>query len=197
MTASVNGGGGRRLAWVVAPVVVFAAIAVMFAFALRGSDPSNLPSALIGKPAPAATFMPVEWAVRDGRAIKDFTREDLSAGKVTLVNFWASWCGPCIQEHPFLMALSRRQDIQLFGVNYKDKPERGSGFLKRHGNPFARLVADRDGRGAIEWGVYGMPETFLVDGKGRIVFKHVGPIDDRVLRDKLLPAIARAQVSKP
>lgn len=196
MTTAPNG-GGRRIAWVLAPVVVFAAIAVMFAFALRGSDPSNLPSALVGKPAPAVSFPPVEGVAQGGKPLPGFATSDLAAGRITIVNFWASWCGPCIQEHPFLMALSRRQDVQLFGVNYKDKPERGAGFLKRHGNPFARLGADIEGRGAIEWGVYGMPETFVVDGAGRIVFKHVGAIDEGVLRGKLLPAIARAQAAQP
>ena len=194
--AAAENGGGRRIAWVVAPVVVFAAIAILFAFALRGGDPSTLPSALMGKPAPDVQFPALGGVTRAGKPVPGIGHGDLARGKVTIVNFWASWCAPCILEHPYLMELSKRSDIQIFGVNYKDAPPRGAQFIARHGNPFARLGADVEGRGAIEWGVYGMPETFVVDGRGRIVYKHVGPIDEKVLRNKLLPIIAQAGASQ-
>ena len=109
------------------------------------------------------------------------------------MNFWASWCVPCVQEHPLLVALKERTGVRLYGVNYKDQAAAARRFLGRYGNPFTAVGVDGDGRAAIEWGVYGMPETFVVDGKGRIVYKHVGPITPETLETKIIPAIRAAE----
>lgn len=181
----------RRIGWVVVPLLVFLVLAALFAYALSSGDPSKLPSALIDKPAPDYSFPGMKGLVADGKPMPGVSKADLGGGQVTVVNFWASWCAPCVQEHPFLVALADR-GVRLVGINYKDKPPGGLNFLARHGNPFRRVGTDESGRGAIEWGVYGMPETFVVDGDGRIVFKHVGPIDARILKERLLPAIEKA-----
>jgi cytochrome c biogenesis protein CcmG, thiol:disulfide interchange protein DsbE len=186
--------GGRkpgRYGWVVAPLLIFMVMAAMFGFALWSGDPSKIPSAMIGKPVPAFAFPALDGLTKDGKPVPGVTATDLSNGQLTVVNFWASWCGPCIQEHPYLVALAER-GVRIVGINYKDPPPGGTRFLARLGNPYERVGVDATGRGAIEWGVYGMPETFIVDGKGRIVFKHIGPIDGRSLQDKILPALRTA-----
>jgi len=112
-----------------------------------------------------------------------------------LLDFWASWCGPCIQEHPQLVALKQQYGLRLLGINYKDEPEAARRFLARHGNPFDAIGADTSGRVSIDWGVYGVPETYVVDGRGRIAFKFVGPISAAAIRDEILPAIAKAKTA--
>jgi len=187
------GGRPRRRGWAMAPLLVFAAMAALFAFALTSGDPSKLPSALIGQPVPQTVFPPLEGLVANGVPVPGFEAADLAQGKVSVVNFWASWCVPCIEEHPLLIALRERTGVDVFGVNYKDQPEAGRRFIGRYGNPFTAVGTDRSGRNAIEWGVYGMPETFVVDGAGRIAYKHVGPISAESLEKTLLPAIAAAR----
>lgn len=182
----------RKLGWVIAPFVVFAMLAAAFAFSLSQGDPSKLPSALIGKPSPTAAFPALEGLKAGGKEIAGFTGEDLGKGKVTVVNFWASWCIPCVQEHPLLMALGNRTGVSIYGVNYKDQPSAARRFIGRYGNPYAKVGTDSSGRGAIEWGVYGMPETFVIDGQGRIVYKHVGPITEQSLTREVIPAIEKA-----
>jgi cytochrome c biogenesis protein CcmG/thiol:disulfide interchange protein DsbE len=174
------------------PLAIFAALAALFAFALSGGDPSKLPSALIGKPVPQVSFPAVEGLTDGPTAVRGFSAVDLADGKPTVVNFWASWCVPCVQEHPLLVALTVKTGVRLMGVNYKDQPTAARRFLGRYGNPFTFVGADANGRGAIEWGVYGMPETFVVDGKGTIVFKHVGPITPETLETKIIPAVKAA-----
>jgi cytochrome c biogenesis protein CcmG/thiol:disulfide interchange protein DsbE len=169
------------------------AIAALFAFALTSGDPTKLPSALIGRPVPQTEFPPLEGLLNSGRPVPGFTAADLAQGKVSVVNFWASWCVPCIEEHPLLIALKERTGVALYGVNYKDQAEAGRRFLGRYGNPFDAVGIDRSGRNAIEWGVYGMPETFVINGRGEIAYKHVGPISKQSLESQLLPAIAAAQ----
>lgn len=191
LEAAADGAAGKGRAWVFVPLAVFLACAVLFQFALKSGDPSKLPSALIGKPAPVTTFAALEGLSGQTGPVPGFTSEDLR-GQVTVVNFWASWCAPCVAEHPFLVELSQTSGVRLFGVNYKDEPEKARRFLGRYGNPFTAMGVDPKGRGAIEWGVYGMPETFVVDGAGRIVHKHVGPITERSLAEKVLPAIRAA-----
>lgn len=181
-----------RLAW---PLAIFVALAALFAFALSGGDPSKLPSALIGKQVPAVAFPPVEGLTDGTTPIKGFSGTDLADGKPSVVNFWASWCGPCVQEHPLLVALSVKTGVRIIGVNYKDQPTAARRFLGRYGNPYAAVGADTNGRGAIEWGVYGMPETFVVNGQGRIVYKHVGPISAETLETKIIPAVKAAAAS--
>ncbi|MDX2258664.1 MAG: DsbE family thiol:disulfide interchange protein [Hyphomicrobiaceae bacterium] len=185
----------HRFGWVVVPALIFAAMTGMFALALTSGDPSKLPSALIGKPVPGTQFAPVPDLTADGRAVSGFTSADLGKGEVTVVNFWASWCAPCVAEHPHLVDLANRTGVRLFGVNYKDDPAAARRFLGRYGNPFAAVGADPSGRGAIEWGVYGMPETFVIDGAGRIAHKHVGPLTAASLAEVIIPALDRARAA--
>lgn len=183
----------RGLRWAVVPLAVFAALAAMFALALKSGDPSRLPSALIGKPAPEIALVPLDGLLHAGQPVPGFKTADLARGKPVVVNFWASWCVPCIEEHPLLIEVRRRAGVDVLGVNYKDQAVAARRFLGRFGNPFSAVGVDSDGRAAIEWGVYGMPETFVIDGKGRIAFKHVGPLTAESLEKKLLPAIAAAK----
>jgi cytochrome c biogenesis protein CcmG, thiol:disulfide interchange protein DsbE len=185
--------GSFRVGWVALPVVLFATLAVLFAVSLKSGDPSRLPSALIGKPVPTFAFGPVEGLGDVGPPINGFDRGALGQGQITVVNFWASWCAPCVQEHPQLVALKGLPGVRVFGVNVKDDPAAARQFLARYGNPYSGIGADRVGRGSIEWGVYGTPETFVVDGAGKIVFKFVGPITAAALAEKILPAIDAAR----
>ncbi len=182
---------GRSLTWIVAPLVVFVALAGLFMFALERGDPTKLPSTLIGKPVPQTTFPPVEGLTQGEKPVPGFSSADLASGRVTVVNFWASWCAPCTDEHPLLTELGKRTGVPIYGVNYKDQAPNARRFLGRHGNPFAAVGTDTNGRNAIEWGVYGMPETFIVNGRGEIVYKHVGPITAESLEKKLLPVIEK------
>jgi cytochrome c biogenesis protein CcmG, thiol:disulfide interchange protein DsbE len=169
------------------PALVFLLLALLFLIALRSGDPSVVPSALLGKPVPEFALPPLE-----GLGLPGLTSADLSAGKVTLVNVWASWCGPCRIEHPVLMELAKRPDLRLVGINYKDEAQNGVRFLRSLGVPYQAVGMDRSGRVSIDWGVYGVPETFVVDRQGIIRFKWVGPISDAIARAKLEEAITAA-----
>ncbi len=185
----------KGLSWVVVPVVIFTAMAALFVLALSSGDPSKLPSALIGKPVPVTEFTALDGLVANGRPIPGFASADLGRGKVSVVNFWASWCAECIDEHPLLAAAKERGGVEIYGVNYKDQTAAARRYLGRYGNPYAAVGVDATGRSAIEWGVYGMPETFVIDGAGKIAFKHVGPITKESLEAKLLPAIEKARAA--
>lgn len=185
----------RRSGWIVLPLAMFFGLAIMFAFALFSGDPSKLPSALIGRPVPNVDFAPLEGLKVAGRPVPGFTAADLSKGDVKIVNFWASWCIPCVQEHPMLIELGKRTGVPIYGVNYKDQTDDARRFIGRYGDPYTAVGVDPLGRGAIEWGVYGMPETFVVDAKGRIAYKHVGPISPASLQDKMIPAIEKARAA--
>lgn len=185
----------RGYGWKLLPFLAFMALAGLFGLALTSGDPSKLPSALIGKPVPTTEFAPLPGLVAGGKPVPGFTSKDLAGGQVTVVNFWASWCGPCVQEHPLLEELRKRTGVAMYGVNYKDQEANARRFLGRYGNPFTAVGVDGTGRGAIEWGVYGMPETFVVDGKGRITYKHVGPISERSLVEKVIPAVEAARAA--
>lgn len=193
MTASADPGADRARLWRALPFAIFAVLAALFAYALSSGDPSTLPSALIGKPVPMAEFVPLEGLVAAGAPVPGFSSADLGKGKVAVVNFWASWCVPCVREHPLLTALGQQTGVDLYGVNYKDDGTAARRFLGLHGNPFTAVGTDPKGRGAIEWGVYGMPETFVIDGSGAIAYKHVGPISERSLAEQMLPAIEKAR----
>ena len=181
----------RRFSWLLVPAIIFAAMATMFMFALQSGDPSKLPSALLGKPVPEFELP----ALPGLEGVPGFGSEDLGKADVTVVNFWASWCGPCREEHPVLEVLKRDGAAKMFGINYKDPAPGGRRFLGQYGNPFSLVGVDSTGRVAIDWGVYGMPETFVVDGKGRIVYKHVGPMTMKDLDQKIRPAIAAAKAA--
>ena len=168
------------------PAVAFLVLAAFFMFSLIRPAPETLPSALVDKPAPQLVLPPLDPAATG------FGPEDLKRGHVTVINVWASWCIPCRTEAPELAALSKTNGISLFGLVYKDAPAKARAFLNEVGNPFSRIGLDSDGRAAIEWGVYGVPETFIVDGKGIVRERFVGPITDDSLRNDILPAIARA-----
>jgi len=157
------------------PVLVFTGLALLFLARLYSGDPSKVPSALIGRPAPAFALPALDGLQANGRPIPGLAREDLS-GHVTVVNVWASWCAPCRQEHPLLMELAKDPGIRLVGINYKDNPENARRFLGALGNPFAAVGADPNGRAAIDWGVYGVPETFVIGPDGTIRHKQIGPL---------------------
>lgn len=175
------------------PVLIFAGVAGFFAMALRTGDPSLLPSTLVGKEVPKGIFPPIEGLELNGKPEAGFTSADLAKGKVSVVNYWASWCVPCIEEHPFLEKLKSLTDVDIYGINYKDGADAARRFIGRFGNPYTAVGTDAQGRAAIDWGVYGTPETFVVNGKGQIVYKHVGPISEDSLKTKLLPAIEKAR----
>ena len=191
IAAADNAPARRRNLLVLLPLGVFIALAALFLFRLYSGDPSRIPSALIGHPAPPTNLPPVEGLVRDGKPLPGVTNSTF-AGTVTLVNVWASWCVPCADEVPFLGQLSKDKRIQLVGINYKDAPDNARRFLNRYGNPFVATGADGNGRASIDWGVYGVPETFIVGRDGRIAFKLVGPIDANNLAKTLEPEIAKA-----
>jgi cytochrome c biogenesis protein CcmG, thiol:disulfide interchange protein DsbE len=175
------------------PLAIFTILAVIFAYGLTTGDPSKLPSALLGKAAPAVMLPAIDGLVNGAGGVPGFDSGDLAKGEVSVVNFWASWCAPCVEEHPLLSAVRERTGARLYGVNYKDQAASARRFLGRYGNPFLAVGADGNGRAAIEWGVYGMPETFVINGRGQIVYKHVGPISPQSLEDKIIPAIRAAQ----
>lgn len=166
----------RRNLFALLPILLFAALALLFYKGLSG-DPSTLPSALINKPAPAFTLPAI-----DQLGVPGLGDAELRNGQVHVVNIWASWCVPCRQEHPVLVELSKRSDIRLVGINNKDEPDNARRFLGALGQPFAAIGSDRDGRVTIDWGGYGVPETFIVDGKGMIRSKHVGPLTMEEIR---------------
>ena len=184
-------GKTRRNILVLLPLIVFLALAALFLFRLGSGDPSRIPSALIGHPIPPTDLPPVPELTRDGKPVPGLTDATFKDA-VTLVNVWASWCVPCHDEVPFLEALAKDKRIQLVGINYKDAPDNARRFLNRYGNPFIATGRDGNGRTAIDWGVYGVPETFLVGRDGRIAYKLVGPITAANLKGVVLPEIEKA-----
>jgi cytochrome c biogenesis protein CcmG/thiol:disulfide interchange protein DsbE len=173
------------------PLMLFLALAALFLIRLGAGDPSRIPSALIGHPAPLTVLPAVAGLERDGKPLPGLDPAQF-LGNVSLVNVWASWCVPCHDEVPFLQQLARDPRIRLVGIDYKDHPDNARRFLNRYGNPFAASGADENGRAAIEWGVYGVPETFVVGRDGRIAFKLVGPITPDNFERVLLPELAKA-----
>ncbi len=172
----------NRLIYLV-PLSVFLVMAVYFAVGLT-KDPKILPSPLIDKPVPEFSLPPIE-----GGPGKGFSSADLRAGGVSVVNVFASWCGPCRTEHPFITRLATLKVAKVYGLNFKDAPKYALKWLKELGDPYDAIGADPKGRVGIDWGVYGIPETFIVDGTGKIRFKHVGPMNGDILENQILPVI--------
>jgi cytochrome c biogenesis protein CcmG/thiol:disulfide interchange protein DsbE len=179
------------------PLLIFAVLAGLFWYALHGGDPSRLPSALIGKPVPEFTLPPIDGLLADGNAVPGFASADLAQGEPTIVNVFASWCVECQVEHPLLVALGKEPGVRLFGIDYKDDAASARRFLGRYGNPYSRVGADGSGRTAIDFGVYGVPETYVITGNGRIAFRHVGPLTEAVIRDKIVPLLTPSNAGAP
>ena len=181
----------RRLV-VLVPLIVFAGLTALFLVRLSAGDPSLIPSALIGHPVPQTALPPIAGLKRDGAGVPGIDPASFT-GAVTVVNVWASWCVPCHDEAPLLMQLAQDQRLRVIGINYKDTPDNARRFLGRYGNPFGAVGVDGNGRAAIEWGVYGVPETFVVGREGKIVYKLVGPITpdniDSVLKAEIEKAM--------
>lgn len=176
----------RRLLLLV-PLVLFLGLAALFLLQLlSGRNVAEIPSALIGQSAPETNLPPLEAMNLPGLDSKAF------AGRVTLVNVWASWCAPCREEHPLLLALAGDGRFAIAGINYKDSAENARRFLGSLGNPYSAIGVDSSGRTAIDWGVYGVPETFLVGKDGKILYKHIGPLNEKAITDVLLPEIEKA-----
>jgi cytochrome c biogenesis protein CcmG, thiol:disulfide interchange protein DsbE len=192
MSSATTGASHRGSRWLLfLPVAVFAALAALFFIRLYAGDASLLPSALIGRAVPRFDLPPLPGVQTPG-----LSDADLRTGRVTLVNVFASWCVPCHAEHPVLMQISRdpqlKERVALVGLAYKDEPENTRRFLGQSGNPFARIGVDASGRTAIDFGVYGVPETYVIKGDGTIAYRFIGPLSEESLREVLLPQIIAA-----
>jgi cytochrome c biogenesis protein CcmG/thiol:disulfide interchange protein DsbE len=174
------------------PLAIFAVLAGLFWYALHAGDPSLLPSPMIGKSVPEFNLQPIDGLSADGTEVLGFASSDLAQGEPTLVNVFASWCVECQVEHPTLLALAKEPGIRLYGIDYKDDMAEARRFLGRYGNPYARVGADRSGRVAIDFGVYGVPETYVVTGDGKIAYRHVGPLTEHALKTKIMPLLKPA-----
>jgi cytochrome c biogenesis protein CcmG/thiol:disulfide interchange protein DsbE len=191
MSATDTPRKAQRNILVLLPLLAFLGLAALFFVRLGAGDPSQLPSALIGREAPKTNLPPLAGIERDGTAVPGLSNATFN-GAVTLVNVWASWCIPCADEVPFLDQLSKDKRIQLVGINYKDSSDNARRFLSRYGNPFMAAGADNSGRASIDWGVYGVPENFIIGRDGRIAYKLVGPISAENLAKVLGPEIEKA-----
>ena len=183
----------RRFGFIL-PFVIFAALAGLFFVALNAGDPSNLPSALIGKPVPQFELPPLNAAGTEPGESDGATSAALGKGKPAVIHFFASWCGPCREEHPDVMALAEElraqdPDIRFYGINYKDDPTAARRFLGGYGDPYTNIGVDRSGRTAIDFGVYGVPEIYVISGDGTVAFRHAGPLTRDVVETKILPLI--------
>ena len=191
--------GAASRSWLrLAPLGVFLLLAGLFAVQLFSGDPSKLPSALIGRPAPAFSLPPLEGLA----GVAGFSDANLREGHVSVINVFASWCVPCRAEAPTLMSLAqdkalKAQGVKLYGLSYKDEAANAVRFLKQEGNPFEAVGADTAGRTAIDFGVYGVPETFVVRGDGVVAYKLVGPLTPYALEKTLLPEIEKALKAAP
>ena len=188
-----------RIAWgVFVPALAFFALVIVFAIMLtqEGRDTSALPSALIGRAAPTTPLPPVPGLIDANGLPLPGLEQGQFVGKISLVNVWASWCAPCRAEHPYLMDLSEDPRLQIVGLNHKDKSENAVQFLSTLGNPYDLVGADGNGRASIEWGVYGVPETFLVGPDAMIRYKHTGPLTPEIIERDLMPEVLKLAISK-
>lgn len=186
-----SGAKRSRLLLAFLPLLLFMGLAGVFLYQLgSGKDASEIPSVLIGSKAPSLALAPLEGLNSNGAPVPALTDAAI-AGKLALVNVWASWCVPCRQEHPLLFALGQDPRITLVGINYKDKSDNALRFLGELGNPFAAVGIDPAGQSAIDWGVYGIPETYMVGPDGTILFKQIGPFTEETIASKLMPEIEK------
>jgi cytochrome c biogenesis protein CcmG/thiol:disulfide interchange protein DsbE len=182
----------RRRSWLVAlPLIAFAGLAGLFWFRLGAGDPARIPSALIGRPAPQTKLPPLDGLATAGTQVPGLDPAEFK-GQVSIVNVWASWCVPCHDEAPLLLQLAQDKRIRMIGLNYKDSPDNARRFLGRYGNPFSAVGVDANGRASIEWGVYGVPETFVIGRDGAIAYKLIGPITPDNINGVLKAEIEKA-----
>lgn len=198
MTDAGTSARPRRNWLFLAPLIFFALLATLFLFRLFAGDASRVPSALIGKPAPNLSLPPLDGLTRNGTPVPGIVPAELRDGRVTIVNIFASWCAPCRIEHPLLVAMANHEmvrsgRVRIVGLNYKDEPDNARRFLGALGNPYGAVGTDRTGRSSIEWGVYGVPETFLVGKDGLILRKHIGQLSEESAQALLSEAIAAAR----
>jgi cytochrome c biogenesis protein CcmG/thiol:disulfide interchange protein DsbE len=187
----------KRRSWLVAlPLLLFITLAALFWFRLGAGDPSKIPSALIGRPAPQTMLPALQGLTNNGTQVPGLDPA-VFKGKVSVVNVWASWCVPCHDEAPLLTELGKDKRLQIVGINYKDAPDNARRFLGRYGNPFGIVGVDGNGRASIEWGVYGVPETFVVGRDGAIAYKMVGPVTVENFQSVLKAEIEKALKSAP
>lgn len=169
------------------PFIVFVALAVLFAFGLNPKrDIHALPSPLIGKPAPSFTLTDV---LDPNRSVSNAAFK----GQIYMVNVWGTWCEACRQEHEALLGIAQQKVVPIIGLVYMDERDKAKAWLDQFGNPYAAVAIDNDGRTVIDWGVYGAPETFLVDGEGRVIYKFISPMTPEVWQQEFLPRIAAAR----
>lgn len=174
----------------VLPLLLLLALAGVLWLGL-GLDPERIPSPLIGKPAPAFELPDLH------QPDESVTEAAISAEGVALFNVWASWCPPCLDEHPLFMRLAEQDEVPVIGLSYRDQLEAARAWLERHGNPYRRVAVDAEGRTGIDWGVYGVPETYVVDAEGIIRYKHAGPIDEVLLENEIMPLVRELQEQAP
>jgi cytochrome c biogenesis protein CcmG/thiol:disulfide interchange protein DsbE len=165
----------------IAPPAIFLGLATLFFVGMQRDNPDELPSAMVGRQAPEVSLSSVSFA-------EQFEDADLRSGELTFVNFWASWCAPCRAEHPTLMSLAE-QGYEIMGVNYKDNAANAAGFIQELGDPFAKGGADPNGRMALNWGVYGVPETYVIDGDGTVLMRIAGPLTEREMAARVQPLL--------
>lgn len=192
MSETTSGKRGKKTNWAVfIPGIAFFVLVVLFAVVMArpGRDVRDIPSMLIGRMAPQTVLPPIEGLrTPDGRPVPGFDTASFG-GEPVLVNVWASWCVPCRDEHPLLMKIAEEDGVTIAGLNYKDKAENALKFLSGLGNPFAQAGADLPGRAAIEWGVYGVPESFVVGADGTVLYKHTGPLTPEAIASEILPRL--------
>jgi cytochrome c biogenesis protein CcmG/thiol:disulfide interchange protein DsbE len=177
------------------PLIIAAVFMAFLLYSLvskKAEESSHLPSPLIGKPVPEFALAPIPNAQGENGPIPGLSSAAFKTGKVSILNVWATWCAPCVAEYPLLIELSQK-GIPIYGIYYKDKPEAARRFLATHGNPFRAIGADDSGFTAIDFGVYGVPETFVIDGDGKIAFRYPGPLSPEVIEGKIMPAIKKAE----
>jgi cytochrome c biogenesis protein CcmG/thiol:disulfide interchange protein DsbE len=195
---SAEEGAARRRSWVtLAPILVFGVLALIFLVQLlRGGSSGEIESVLIGRPAPATDLAPLQGLVVGGGQVPGISNASF-VGKITVLNVWGSWCGPCRDEHPYVLALGNDERIQVVGLNQRDATNNAFGFLMEVGNPYDAIGVDPNGRASIDWGVYGVPESFLIDRNGIVRYKLIGPMNERRYREEMLPQIEALLAEQP